>query len=78
VSEGAAVAHRTERRQVLAWSLWDWGSAAFNAVIVSFVFSVYLTDSVGDDLPGGISASSWLGWSLGIGGLAIAVLAPIT
>jgi len=78
VSEGAAVAHRTERRQVLAWSLWDWGSAAFNAVIVSFVFSVYLTDSVGKDLPGGISASSWLGWSLGIGGLAIALLAPIT
>jgi UMF1 family MFS transporter len=78
VSEGPAVAHRTERRQVLAWSLWDWGSAAFNAVIVSFVFSVYLTDSVGEDLPGGISASSWLGWSLGIGGLAIAVLAPIT
>ncbi len=78
MSEGAAVAHRTERRQVLAWSLWDWGSAAFNAVIVSFVFSVYLTDSVGKDLPGGISASSWLGWSLGIGGLAIALLAPIT
>ena len=78
MSEDAAVAHHVERRQVLAWSLWDWGSAAFNAVIVSFVFSVYLTDSVGDDLPGNISASSWLGWSLGIGGLAIAVLAPIT
>ena len=78
MSESAAVARRTERRQVLAWSLWDWGSAAFNAVIVSFVFSVYLTDSVGDDLPGRISASTWLGWSLGIGGLFIAILAPIT
>ncbi len=78
MSENAAVARHTERRQVLAWSLWDWGSAAFNAVIVSFVFSVYLTDSVGDDLPGRVSASSWLGWSLGIGGLAVAVLAPIT
>ncbi|MGI9085417.1 MAG: MFS transporter [Aeromicrobium sp.] len=78
MSESAAVARRTEKRQVLAWSLWDWGSAAFNAVIVTFVFSVYLTDSVGDDLPGRVSASSWLGWSLGIGGLIIAVLAPIT
>lgn len=78
MSESGGVARHTERRQVLAWSLWDWGSAAFNAVIVSFVFSVYLTDSVGDDLPGRISASSWLGWSLGIGGLFIAVLAPIT
>ena len=72
------MARRTERRQVLAWSLWDWGSAAFNAVIVTFVFSVYLTDAVGEDLPGRVSASSWLGWALGLGGLMIALLAPIT
>ena len=78
MSESAAVAHHTEGRQVLAWSLWDWGSAAFNAVIVTFVFSVYLTDAVGDDLPGRISATSWLGWSLGAGGLVIALLAPVT
>ena len=75
---GRAVGARTERRQVLAWSLWDWGSAAFNAVIVTFVFSVYLTDAVGDDLPGRVSASSWLGWALGLGGLLIALLAPVT
>jgi MFS transporter, UMF1 family len=66
------------RSQVFAWGLWDWGSAAFNAVIVTFVFSVYLTDAVGDDLPGSVSASSWLGWSLGAAGLAIALLAPVT
>ncbi|MFC9790229.1 MFS transporter [Rhodococcus sp. NPDC127528] len=66
------------RRQVFAWGLWDWGSAAFNAVIVTFVFSVYLTDGVGADLPGSVSASSWLGWSLGAAGLCIALLAPVT
>lgn len=66
------------RRQVFAWGLWDWGSAAFNAVILTFVFSVYLTDAVGDDLPGSMSASTWLGWSLGIAGFAIAVLAPVS
>ncbi|WP_040320593.1 MFS transporter [Aeromicrobium marinum] len=64
--------------QVRAWSLWDWGSAAFNAVIVTFVFSVYLTDSVGEDLEGPISASTWLAWAVGAGGLVIAVLAPVT
>jgi len=64
--------------RILAWGLWDWGSAAFNAVIVTFVFSVYLTDAVGVDLPGGISANTWLGWSLGIAGFFIAVLAPVT
>jgi UMF1 family MFS transporter len=75
---GPAVGRETDRRQVVAWGLWDWGSAAFNAVIVTFVFSVYLTDAVGDDLPGAVPASSWLGWALGAGGFVIAVLAPVT
>lgn len=65
------------RGQVLAWGLWDWGSAAYNAVILTFVFSVYLTESVGADLPGEISANSWLGWSTGAAGLLIALLAPV-
>ena len=52
------------RGQVLAWGLGDLGSAAYNTVILTFVFSVYLTDTVGDDLPGGVSANSWLAWSI--------------
>ncbi|WP_298459227.1 MFS transporter [uncultured Cellulomonas sp.] len=31
------------RRDVTAWALWDWGSAAFNAVITTFVFTRWLT-----------------------------------
>jgi UMF1 family MFS transporter len=73
----SVVADATRRGPVIAWSLWDWGSAAFNAVIVTFVFSVYLTDAVGDDLPGRVSASSWLGWSIGAASLVIALLAPV-
>ncbi|MDN5749142.1 MAG: MFS transporter [Pseudonocardia sp.] len=65
------------RGQVLAWGLWDWGSAAYQAVILTFVFSVYLTDSVGADLPGPVSANSWLGWSIGASGLLIALMAPV-
>ncbi|MET0928576.1 MAG: MFS transporter [Aeromicrobium sp.] len=76
-SASPAVADTTRRGAVIAWSLWDWGSAAFNAVIVTFVFSVYLTDAVGDDLPGPVSASSWLGWSIGAASLVIALLAPV-
>jgi UMF1 family MFS transporter len=75
--QGEAVASRTRRGQVLAWSLWDWGSAAFNAVIVTFVFNIYLVDVVGKDLPGPVSASTWLAWSIGAGALVIAVLAPV-
>ncbi|WP_280509307.1 MFS transporter [Nocardia farcinica] len=66
------------RGQVVAWGLWDWGSSAFHAVILTFVFSVYLTDTVGDDLPGDVSASAWLGWALGLAGLVVALTAPIS
>ncbi|MFS0700390.1 MFS transporter [Cellulomonas sp. 179-A 4D5 NHS] len=31
------------RRRVLAWALWDWGSAAFQAVITTFVFTRWIT-----------------------------------
>ncbi len=65
------------RGQVFAWGLWDWGSAAFNTIVLTFVFSVYLTDSVGDDLPGAVSANSWLAWSIGLAGLVLALVAPV-
>ena len=57
--------------------MWDWGSAAFNAVIVTFVFSVYLTDSVGADLDGPLSAATWLSISVAVAGLVIALTAPV-
>ncbi|TFD69129.1 MFS transporter [Cryobacterium sp. Hb1] len=63
------------RGRVVAWAFWDWGSAAFNAVVTTFVFSVYLTgSSFGDENV----VSAQLGWALAIAGLLVAVLAPIT
>jgi MFS transporter, UMF1 family len=67
------------RRVVLAWSLWDWGSAAWNAVITSFVFGPYVVRGVvGDAEPGGLSANTWLGISSAAAGLLIALIAPVT
>lgn len=68
---------RVLRGRVLAWAIWDWGSAAFNAVIVTFVFSVYLTDSVGADLSEPFSAATWLSIAIALAGLVIALTAPI-
>jgi UMF1 family MFS transporter len=63
------------RGRVVAWALWDWGSAAFNAVVTTFVFTVYITgSSFGDENV----ISAQLGWALAIAGLVIAALAPIT
>ncbi len=70
--------HPAPRRgQVLSWGLWDWGSSAFNVIVNTFVFSVYLTSSVGDDLPGSVSVNSWLSWSVAAAGLLIALMAPV-
>lgn len=81
------------KRPVLAWALWDWGSAAFNAVVTTFVFSTYLSSSLfvdpaivaaaGDDErnPELVRAlaenASLVGTALMIAGIAVALLAPV-
>jgi len=65
------------RLRVLAWALWDCGSTGVGAIVVTFVFSVYLTRSVGDDLPGDTTPASLLGWALFFSGATVAVLAPV-
>ena len=68
--------HRVITRQVVDWAAWDWGSAAFNAVATTFVFTTYLTsDGVFTDSG---TASTWLSNGMTIAGLFIALLAPIT
>lgn len=60
---------------MLAWGLWDWGSAAINAVATSFVFTVYLTsEAFGSET----ETSQALSWTLTIAGLVVLLIAPIT
>lgn len=66
---------RPTRGSVAAWGLWDWGSAAFNSVVTTFVFTVYLT-SGSFGAAGTVEAQ--LGWALAAAGLVVAVLAPVT
>lgn len=63
------------RGRVVAWAFWDWGSAAFNAVVTTFVFTVYITGSAFGDKD---VISAQLGWALAIAGFLIAALAPVT
>ena len=72
LESGSQVSHKG---RILAWAAWDWGSAAFNAVMTTFVFTVYLTSNAfgGED-----QASAVLGGALAIAGAAIALLAPVT
>ncbi len=70
--------HTAPRSAVAAWALWDCGATGVNAVVVTFVFSVYLTEQVGSGLPGSSTPVSWLGRALTIAGLCVALLAPAT
>ncbi|MCV7431426.1 MFS transporter [Mycolicibacterium bacteremicum] len=66
------------RSQVRSWVLYDCGATAVNAIVVTFVFSVYLTNAVGEGLPGETTPSSWLGRALTVAGVIVALLAPVT
>lgn len=65
------------RRTVIAWALWDCGSTGMNAIVATFVFSVYLTGTVAEGMSGSTSAASWLGRTLTVAGLVVALLAPL-
>ncbi len=67
---------KVSKGKIISWASWDWGSAAFNAVATSFVFSVYLTaDGMFTDKT---TANQYLSWGMTIAGVIIALLAPIT
>lgn len=78
MSKPGSVSQTAGRSRVLAWALWDCGSTGMNSIVVTFVFSVYLTGTVGAGGPGDTAPASWLGRSMTVAGLAVAVLAPVT
>lgn len=59
----------------LAWASWDWGQAAINAVMTTFVFTVYLTSELFGSTD---HASVVLGQALTVAGVAIVLLVPVT
>lgn len=77
-SSREAAPRTASRSRVAAWALWDFGATGVNAVVITFVFSVYLTEQVGSGLPGPTTPASWLGRVLTIAGLCVAFLAPAT
>jgi UMF1 family MFS transporter len=73
-----SVTQTAARSKVVAWALWDCGATGVNAIVVTFVFSVYLTQQVGAGLPGTTTPASSLGRALTFAGVFVALLAPVT
>lgn len=65
---------RVNRFHVTVWAMWDWGSAAFSAVMITFVFGPYLaSEAFGPDDRG----TSWLAAGNAVAGVVIALTAPV-
>lgn len=62
------------RRKVWAWAMWDWGTQPLNTVIITFVFSVYITSSAFGDTN---VTSVALSVSTLVAGAAVALVAPV-
>lgn len=69
---------QVSKGRLFSWSLYDLAAQSYSTVIVSFVFAVYLTDKVGENLNSSLSASNWLSLVLAGSGLVIALTAPVT
>src|SRR4051794_18761054 len=80
-NEGTQVANpqpdKLQRSRVAAWALWDCGQTGLSAITSTFVFSVYLTTSVGVGTPLGATPVSWLARSAAAAGITIALFAPL-
>ncbi|MBK9157400.1 MAG: MFS transporter [Propionibacteriaceae bacterium] len=62
------------RRQVWSWWTWDLGSTALNSVMISFVFSVYVTGTVAANPERG---ALMLDAAQSFSGIALLLLAPL-
>jgi len=93
VGQGTLTETPVPKSMVRAWALWDWGSAAFNAVVTTFVFSTYLASQLfidpaivaaaaGNDRDPALVAAeaantAVISAALTIAGVVIAFLAPV-
>lgn len=65
----------SRKKPVIPWALWDAGSSSFNAVMTTFVFTVYLTSEAFGSTE---HTTQVLSAGLTAAGVVVAVTAPIT
>lgn len=67
-------AKNSKKRQIFAWSLYDWANTAYGTVIITFVYSVYFARGIiGDETHG----SALWSYTIGVSGLMIALSGPV-
>ena len=64
----------SQRKRIWGWMFFDWASQPYNTLLITFVFAPYFTSTVvGDPVHG---QAVW-GYTVGLAGVVIAILAPV-
>jgi len=61
------------KKRIWGWFFFDWASQPYNTLILTFVFGPYIKSLIGD----GAQAQATWGFTVGLAGICIALLAPI-
>ena len=70
------MAHPTVRRQVLAWSFYDWANSAFATVVIAGFFPVFFKQFWAADLAL-TESTRWLGYTSSTASLILVCMAPL-
>ncbi len=65
---------RTRRRDVFAWCLYDFGSSAFNTLVLTFIYSLFFAQVVAPDYNTG---TVWWTRAVNLSALAVALITPV-
>ena len=65
---------RSRRREVLAWCFYDFGSSAFNTLVLTFIYSLFFAQVVAPDYDTG---TVWWTRAVNISALAVAMITPV-
>lgn len=67
-------AKQTSRSGIFAWMLFDWAAQPYHTLLITFIFAPYFVAHVA---PNPVEGQQLWGLAAGIGGLVIAILAPL-
>ena len=65
---------RQSKRATIAWALWDWAEQPYPTLMQTFIFPVYLVQTVGAAVK---NPDVWISASMIIAGISLALIAPI-
>jgi UMF1 family MFS transporter len=73
-SEGGKMTGYADKRGRWGWMLFDWASQPYHTLIITFIFAPYFASTVAPDP---VTGQEMWGWAATVGGVIVAVLAPV-